>query len=174
MTELAYLSLGSNVGDREDFLREAISRLQSVGRVKVISSLYETEPVEVSDQPWFLNCAAAVETELSAEELMASMLAIEQAMGRRRVTNKGPRTIDLDLLLMGDRAVDSKDLTIPHPSMTDRRFVLEPLAEIAPNAVHPLLHKTIRVLRGELSSGQTVKKLYSSDWVSANPRGGDG
>ena len=167
MAQLAYLSLGSNVGNRKDFLREAISKLQSVGKVTATSSLYETEPVEFEDQPFFLNCAAAVETEFSAQDLMAALLAIEQVLGRRRVMKKGPRTIDIDLLLLGDQVINSKDLTIPHASMTNRRFVLEPLSEIAAGVVHPVLRKNIQELLTELPAGQSVTKIDSSSWASA-------
>ena len=159
MSTIAYLSLGSNVGDRTAHLRDALARLGAVGRVAGISSFYETEPVEVTDQPWFLNCVAALETTQTATQLMGALLQIEQEMGRRRAQKKGPRTIDLDILLFGDEITDSPVLTIPHPAMHQRRFVLAPLAEIAPAARHPLLHKTIRELLAELPSGQLVRKL---------------
>ena len=165
MPNLAYLSLGSNVGDREQQLRDAIARLETAGRVVSVSSFYETEPVELAEQAWFLNCAAALETALTAEELMAALLGIERQMGRQRVQKKGPRTIDLDILLFlfsnpvtGDAVIDSPELTIPHPAMHQRRFVLEPLAEIAPEARHPLLKKTIRELVDALPAGQAVRK----------------
>lgn len=159
MTSLVYLSLGSNVGDRERHLREALSRLESSGHVASVSSFYETEPVEFTDQAWFLNCAAALETTQSPLQLMANILRIEQDMGRQRTQKKGPRTIDIDILLFGDTAVNSPELTIPHPSMHQRRFVLEPLAEIAPEATHPILKKTVCKLLGELPAGQKVRKL---------------
>jgi 2-amino-4-hydroxy-6-hydroxymethyldihydropteridine diphosphokinase len=156
---VAYLSLGSNVGDREQHLREAIRRLESAGRVISISSFYETEPVEFTEQPWFLNCAIGLETSRTPEQLMASLLAIEQAMGRRRKVKKGPRTIDIDILLFGDRMINSRTLTIPHPAMHQRRFVLEPLAEIAPQVRHPRLKKSVRELLDALPAGQVVRKL---------------
>jgi 2-amino-4-hydroxy-6-hydroxymethyldihydropteridine diphosphokinase len=159
MPTLVYLSLGSNVGDREVYLRDAISRLESAGKVVAVSSFYETEPVEVTDQAWFLNCALALETAQTPEELMASLLQIEQKMGRQRTQKKGPRTIDLDILLFGDTKITSNQLTIPHPAMQDRRFVLEPLAEIAENIQHPVLKKTIRDLLGNLPPGQATRKL---------------
>jgi 2-amino-4-hydroxy-6-hydroxymethyldihydropteridine diphosphokinase len=155
---IAYLSLGSNVGDRSGQLHDAIARLAAAGRVAAISSFYETEPVEFTDQPWFLNCAVALETLMPPPELMKTLLAIEQAMGRRRTQKKGPRTIDIDILLYGNEIVDSPDLTIPHPAMQERRFVLQPLAEIAPEAGHPALQKTVRELLAELPSGQAVRK----------------
>ena len=155
---IAYLSLGSNVGDRAVQLHDAIARLAAAGRVAAISSFYETEPVEFTDQPWFLNCAVALETRMPPPELMKTLLAIEQAMGRRRTQKKGPRTIDIDILLYGNEIVDSPDLTIPHPAMQERRFVLQPLAEIAPEARHPALKKTVGELLAELPSGQAVRK----------------
>jgi 2-amino-4-hydroxy-6-hydroxymethyldihydropteridine diphosphokinase len=159
MPNLVYLSLGSNVGNRESSLREAITRLKAEGRIALVSSFYETEPVEVTDQAWFLNCAVGLETDLSPERLMTSLLGIEQEMGRRRTRKKGPRTIDIDILLFGDAIIDSPELTIPHPAMHHRRFVLEPLAEIAPEARHPVLKKTVRELLNQLPVGQAVRKF---------------
>ncbi|MBZ5687623.1 MAG: 2-amino-4-hydroxy-6-hydroxymethyldihydropteridine diphosphokinase [Acidobacteriia bacterium] len=158
MSHLVYLSLGSNIGDRETDLREAIQRLESEGTVRSVSSVYETEPVEFTDQPQFLNCAVALETSSTPEQLMLQLLTIEQAMGRQRIQKKGPRTIDLDILLFGDEVVDTPGLTIPHPAMQHRRFVLEPLAEIAPDAIHPVLKKTVRRLLEELPPGQQVHR----------------
>jgi 2-amino-4-hydroxy-6-hydroxymethyldihydropteridine diphosphokinase len=159
MPKLTYLSLGSNVGDREAQLQDALSRLPAAGRVVAVSSLYETEPVEVTHQAWFLNCAAALETSDSPQQLMRTILQIESDMGRRRVQEKGPRSIDIDILLFEDEIVNSESLTIPHPAMAARRFVLEPLAEIAPQARHPVLHKTIRQLLDALPAGQVVKRI---------------
>lgn len=159
MHSLVYLSLGSNVGDRERHLREALSRLDRKGRILSVSSFYETEPVEFADQAWFLNCAAALKTAQCPQELMANILGIEQDMGRRRTQKKGPRTIDLDILMFGDTVMNTPDLTIPHPAMHERRFVLEPLAEIAPAALHPVSRKTVRQLLDELPAGQEVRKM---------------
>ena len=156
---IAYLSLGSNVGDRENHLRQAIRRLEVVGRVLSVSSFYETEPVEFVDQAWFLNCAVAVETSLTPQQLIASLLGIEQEMGRRRTRKRGPRTIDIDILLFGDTILEALGLTIPHAAMQRRRFVLEPLAEIAPEARHPALKKTVSELLQGLPAGQAVRKL---------------
>jgi 2-amino-4-hydroxy-6-hydroxymethyldihydropteridine diphosphokinase len=158
MSRLIYLSLGSNVGEREAHLHEAIRRLGSEGRVVAVSSIYETEPVEFADQPWFLNCIVALETDATPEQLIAGLLRIERDMGRQRVQKKGPRTIDLDVVLFGDLILDSPGLTIPHPAMHERRFVLEPLAEIAPDVRHPVLNKTVRELLAELTAGQEVRK----------------
>jgi len=159
MPKLVYLSLGSNVGDREAHLRDAIVRLRTAGRVVAASSFYETEPVEFIQQPWFLNCVAALETNQTPRQLMTSLLGIEQEMGRTRVRKKGPRTIDIDILLFDNEQIVSQELTIPHPAMPQRRFVLEPLAELAPEAVHPVLQKTVRELLDALPPGQAVRKF---------------
>jgi len=159
MIQTAYLSLGSNLGDRAGRLCQAIGRLANVGRILALSSLYETEPVEMTDQPWFLNCAVALETEATPKDLMASLLRIEREMGRLRTRKKGPREIDIDILLFGDLIVDSKTVTIPHPAMHERRFVLEPLAEIAAEARHPRMGKTVWELLEQLPAGQVVRKV---------------
>ncbi len=156
---VAYLSLGSNIGNREGNLREAIARLREHGQVVGVSSFYETEPVEFTEQAWFLNCAVAVKTAETAEHLMRSLLQIEKEMGRQRIQKKGPRTIDIDILLFGDLVVETPELAIPHPAMAMRRFVLEPLAEIAPAVRHPMLDKTIAELLAEMPPGQIVRKL---------------
>jgi 2-amino-4-hydroxy-6-hydroxymethyldihydropteridine diphosphokinase len=159
MPNLVYLSLGSNVGDREAQLRQAQAQLGATGRVLAVSSFYETEPVEFTQQPWFVNCALALETSRTPQQLMSEILTIEQDMGRRRGEKKGPRSIDIDILLFGDQIIDSKELTIPHPAMHQRRFVLEPLAEIALEIQHPELRKTIRELRDALPPGQLVRRV---------------
>jgi len=159
MSELAYLSLGSNLGDREDHLNQAITKLNSLGTVKRVSSLYETDPVEFVEQPVFLNCAVALRTDLSPTELLHQILNIERSLGRQRIQKKGPRTIDIDILLFGDRVIKSADLTIPHPAMAQRRFVLLPLTEIAPGVHHPVLNKTAQKLLQELPPGQKVWKF---------------
>jgi 2-amino-4-hydroxy-6-hydroxymethyldihydropteridine diphosphokinase len=164
MSNLAYLSLGSNVGDREVQLRDALARMGAVGQVVALSSFYETEPVEFTSQPWFLNCAIILETTQSPRQLMSAILDIEQEMGRRRVQKQGPRSIDIDILIFvngdgEDIIVDSKELTIPHPAMRQRRFVLEPLAEIAPELLHPIFKKTMKELRDALPAGQLVRKM---------------
>src|SRR5215467_5642925 len=156
---MVYLSLGSNLGDRAANLRSAIERLGSLGKVVELSSFYETEPVEVTDQPWFLNCAVKLDTEKMPRQLLAAILALEREMGRHRTQYKGPRPIDIDILLFGNSIVATADLIVPHPAMQDRRFVLEPLNEIAPDLRHPKLQRTIRELRDALPPGEVVRRL---------------
>ena len=159
VNETAYLSLGSNLGDRAVNLRAALAQLDAAGRLLAVSALYETQPVDVPNQSWFLNCVAAIETEKTPRELLQLALQIEAAMGRLRMRNQGPRNIDIDLVLFGDRVVDEPGLKIPHPAMQQRRFVLEPLVEIAPEVRHPELGKTARELLAALAGGQTVRRL---------------
>lgn len=152
MKGLAAIALGSNLnsgfGDREANLREAVRRIGGLGEVRAVSSFYDTEPVGFLEQPRFLNGALLLETELEPVALMRGLLGVERAMGRERegAVAKGPRVIDLDLLLYGDRLMETEELTLPHPEMQERRFVLGPLAEIAPEWVHPVLGVRVREL----------------------------
>jgi 2-amino-4-hydroxy-6-hydroxymethyldihydropteridine diphosphokinase len=159
---LAAVALGSNLkssfGDREANLREAVRRIGGLGEVRAVSSFYDTEPVGFLEQPRFLNGALLLETELEPVALLRGLLGVERAMGRIRggreregalakgAIAKGPRVIDLDLLLYGDVVMAAEELRLPHPEMQERRFVLEPLAEIAPQWVHPVLGVTVREL----------------------------
>jgi 2-amino-4-hydroxy-6-hydroxymethyldihydropteridine diphosphokinase len=156
-----YLSLGSNEGDRRANLRAAIQALESLGEIMAVSSFYETEPVEFTHQPWFVNCAVALKTDKMPKQLLSAILRIERDMGRRRSPKhrKGPRPIDIDILLFGVSIIHTPSLEVPHPAMHQRRFALEPLAEIAPDELHPVLKRTTRELRDALPPGQTVRKL---------------
>ncbi|MGH9545518.1 MAG: 2-amino-4-hydroxy-6-hydroxymethyldihydropteridine diphosphokinase [Terriglobales bacterium] len=158
MPKHVYLSLGSNLGDRAANLNKAIHHLGGLGDVVSVSSFYETEPIELTAQPWFLNCAVQLDTEKMPRQLLNGVLAVERKMGRRRKQKKGPRNIDIDILLFGSAIIAAKGLTIPHPAMHQRRFVLEPLAEIAPEVRHPAFKRTVRGLRDALPPGQEVKR----------------
>lgn len=155
----AYLSLGSNLGDRRGYLLEAVRRLATPEvLLRRLSSVYETEPQDLPDQPWFLNLVAEIDTSLPPRDLLAHLRAIETCLGRVRHTAGGPRTLDIDILLYGDAVVDSPELTLPHPRMAARRFVLEPLAELVPELCHPTLDRTIRALLEEVR-GQSVLRV---------------
>ena len=154
-----YLGLGSNIGDREANLREALDRMEAAGvRVMHRSSLYETEPRDVLDQPWFLNAAVEAATELFPLQLLACIQNVEHAMGRRRLTPRGPRTIDIDILYYGRSVIRTPELETPHPGIAERCFVLEPLAEIAPDFQHPVNGKTAREMLAALAP-QGVRRL---------------
>jgi 2-amino-4-hydroxy-6-hydroxymethyldihydropteridine diphosphokinase len=145
-THTVYLALGSNLGDRRGNLTAALRRLSSVVVIDALSSLYETEPVGYLDQPQFLNMVCRGRTLLSAPKLLKDTQEIEVALGRQSTFRNGPRPIDIDILLYDDLHIEQENLTIPHPRMTERAFVLAPLAEIAPELVHPMSGKTIQQL----------------------------
>jgi 2-amino-4-hydroxy-6-hydroxymethyldihydropteridine diphosphokinase len=147
------------LGNREANLRAAIESLSDLGNVVAVSSFYETEPVDVAQQPWFLNCAVKLDTEKMPRQLIAGILALEQEMGRQRRQPKAPRIIDIDVLLFGSSIIELPSLTVPHPRMHERRFVLEPLAEIAPDVRHPVFKRSIRELRDALPAGQQVRRF---------------
>jgi 2-amino-4-hydroxy-6-hydroxymethyldihydropteridine diphosphokinase len=155
-----YMSLGSNVGDRETNLRAAIAALPAAGvRVTRVSAFYETEPVDYLEQGWFLNCAVEGETEKAAMELLRSLREVETRMGSKKLVAKGPRLIDIDILLYGAETVDTPELQVPHPRMLLRRFVLVPLAEIAPSLQHPSWVKTVSELAVGTTDRSDVRKL---------------
>ena len=141
-------------------MRTAIIALaEAKVRVTCVSSLYETEPVDLREQPWFLNCVVQGETELAALELLRALRAIESRMGSKKLVPKGPRLIDLDILLYGDETIDTPELQVPHPRMLQRRFVLVPLAEIAPNLKHPAWKKTVTKLGAKVRDSSEVRRL---------------
>ena len=153
-----YLSLGSNIGDREANLRAALDELHP----ERVSPIYETEPVDYRDQAWFLNLVAEVRTELFPRQLLAATQRIERELGRVRTIAKGPRTIDVDILLFGGTVIHSKDLEIPHPRMAERRFVLRPLADLAPEVRHPVTHRSVREMLDALTDTVIVRPWKKS------------
>ena len=158
-TITAYLGLGSNLGDREDNLRGAVSLLRQRVSLIVLSAVYETEPWGYTSQPNFLNLVCAVETGLSPQELLELAQGVERELGRVPTFRYGPRTMDVDILLYGDEVIETPDLRIPHPRFSERAFALVPLAEIAPALVHPVLRKSIAKLLEEVSGREKVVML---------------
>ena len=142
-TQLIYLSLGSNLGDRAANLKRAVELLADAGvRVLRESLLYETEPVDFLDQPWFLNCVVEAETTLAPRALLDALQSIERNLGSKKLISRGPRLIDLDVLFYGDKVIHESGMEVPHPRLADRRFVLIPLAELTPELRHPILGRT--------------------------------
>ena len=163
-----YIALGTNIGEREENLRAALQHLPEVGvHVRRVSSVYETEPLDYLDQDWFLNAALAGATELDALDLLRALRVIETQMGSRKTVPKGPRLIDLDVLLYGSDTLDTPELQVPHPRMLERRFVLVPLAEIAPTLRHPSWPAGVMQLLASTRDRSAVKKFLdaSSIWT---------
>lgn len=150
-THTVYLALGSNLGDRRGNLTAALQRLSAAVHIDVLSSLYETEPVGYLDQPQFLNMVCRGNTRLSPTDLLHYTQKIEITLGRQPTFRNGPRPIDIDILLYDDLQIEQEDLTIPHPRMTERAFVLAPLAEIAPEQIHPMSGKSMQQLQDTVS-----------------------
>jgi 2-amino-4-hydroxy-6-hydroxymethyldihydropteridine diphosphokinase len=158
--EIVFLSLGSNVGDREKNLRAAIAALPNLGvQLKKVSSIYETEPVDLLEQPWFLNCVVEGETTVPPAALLKKLRELERQMGSKKLVPRGPRLIDLDILVYGQQTIDSLELQVPHPRMHLRRFVLAPLAEIAPDLKHPSWTGTVAQLLATSDDKSAVKKI---------------
>jgi len=157
--KIVYLGLGSNVGDREGNLHQALDQLQARDlRLRRSSSLYETEPMGLRDQRWFLNQVAEFETELFPLQLLQRLQRVERNLGRKRVVLNGPRTIDIDILLYGNTVMKTADLEIPHPRYSERRFVLEPLAELDATLRDPVTHRTVAEMLDAVR-GQSVRRL---------------
>jgi len=158
----AYLSLGSNLGDRAGQIAQALTLLEQAGiRILRRSALYATQPADLSPQPWFLNCLVEVETELLPLGLLHTLQRIERQLGRQRhpeAATPGPRTIDIDIIFFGNHIVRLPELTIPHPRLAERRFVLEPLRELAPDLRHPISRKTAAEMLAELTSPAQVRR----------------
>jgi 2-amino-4-hydroxy-6-hydroxymethyldihydropteridine diphosphokinase len=162
-SEKVFLSLGTNLGDRQANLRGAISALHGIGvRVRKVSSIYETEPVDYLEQPWFLNCVVEGETDVSAVELLRALREIEREMGSKKEIAKGPRLIDMDILLYGDQSIATEELQVPHPRMLMRKFVLAPLAEIAPDIKHPSWSGTAKEMLERVGDKSQVQRIENA------------
>jgi 2-amino-4-hydroxy-6-hydroxymethyldihydropteridine diphosphokinase len=166
MSTTAYIGIGSNIGDKKANCHMAIELLGKTERIICASSFYYTEPVGYREQEDFINAVVAVETDRAPGDLLSVCRSIEDKLGRIRTIQWGPRTADLDILLYGDVVMSTLDLIIPHPLMTTRKFVLVPLAEIAPEAVHPVSNKTASQLLAELQNSHTVMKCKPDNKAS--------
>ena len=162
----AYIAMGANLGDRGETLRQAAHRLTALGRIAAVSSLYETEPIGYVAQPSFLNAVVAMETTLAPADILAALLDIERDLGRTRTFPNAPRTLDLDLLLVDDTVLTGDELTLPHPRLHERSFVLTPLAEIAPEMMHPILRRSISDLLFTLPDRSGLRLYGSPGWES--------
>jgi 2-amino-4-hydroxy-6-hydroxymethyldihydropteridine diphosphokinase len=158
IARLVYIALGSNVGDRAAMLVRAVAEMNRAGlRVLRQSPVYETEPVGGPPQDWFLNAVVEVETDLAPRQVLSILQGIEQTMGRQRTIACGPRTLDLDILLDGQTVIRNGELEVPHPRLAQRRFVLQPLVELASGLMHPVLRRTVAELLAELRDGSQVR-----------------
>ena len=162
--ETVYISAGANLGDREQNLEKGLASLQQAGvLITKRSSLFETEPVGFREQPWFLNLALEAETVLSPMDLLDLCQKIELTLGRSRTFRGAPRLLDLDILFYGDQVIEDERLVIPHPRAAERRFVLEPLAQIAPAYVHPVIRRTVSSLLATCSDTSIVRRFRRGD-----------
>ena len=143
---VVFLGLGSNIGDKEGYIKKALNLISKIAEVKKKSHLYLTEPIGKTKQEWFLNCVVAIETELDPKRLLSCLKSIERKLDRVKTVKNGPRTIDIDILFYGDHIVKTKNLVIPHPLLQDRLFVLQPMMDLNPYLIHPVLKKTIQEL----------------------------
>jgi 2-amino-4-hydroxy-6-hydroxymethyldihydropteridine diphosphokinase len=163
ISKTVYISLGSNLGDRAAMLERAVAAMNSAGvRVTRQSPFYITEPVGAPGQAWFLNAVAEAETSLMPQQLLHALLKVERELGRRRITPHAPRSIDLDILFYGSTVIRSKELEVPHPRLTERRFVLIPLAQLAPEFRHPVAHKSITQLLAETLDRSEVRLWHGT------------
>ncbi|MFB0505912.1 MAG: 2-amino-4-hydroxy-6-hydroxymethyldihydropteridine diphosphokinase [Thermodesulfobacteriota bacterium] len=161
MENIAFIGIGSNVGDKIKNCRQAISEISQRKQNRLIaqSPLYKTEPIGYTQQDWFINCVIEIETSFTVYQLLKALEDIEISMGRERIHKWGPRAIDLDILFFNDEVIQCEGLTVPHPEVQNRAFVLIPLREIAGDYIHPLLKKSIAQLVAALGNGQGIEKL---------------
>ncbi len=159
-----FIGIGSNLGDRLSRCQSAVLQLRKVTTVCHTSSLYETEPMENTQQGWFYNAVVEVATALSPRQMLMHCREIEKGCGRERTTPKGPRTLDLDILFWGQEIIQEADLMVPHPAAHQRRFVLIPLLEIAPEFIHPQFQAPLKTLLDRLSTQMGVKERFGPDW----------
>jgi 2-amino-4-hydroxy-6-hydroxymethyldihydropteridine diphosphokinase len=157
MMPLVYLSLGSNLGNRDQYLAQARQAVEKTFSLARFSKIYETEPVDLADQPWFLNQVAEFRTDLAPETLLEWVRVLEIQSGRQREVPKGPRTLDVDILLYDDWILEAEDLVLPHPRLEERRHVLVPLAELAPGRVLPVSHRTVQEALNHVKDSSQVK-----------------
>ena len=154
-----YLGLGSNLGNKSANIGRAVELLAEISQIHQVSSLFKTEPVGNLDQDWFLNCVVEIETALEPQQLLAAALAIEKKLKRVRMIKNGPRTIDIDILFYSQRVTNESGLTIPHPRLHQRLFVLAPLEEICPDFVHPVLQRSVKELLAGSQDQAAVEKF---------------